>query len=231
MPAKKESISAAIAATPEKARLTISTSRPKARPRVSAPARSVGSLRGLRNVDLARHPLDAAVEPPRGVADRVADVLDEADALGADRGPQLGRLGDPLDQPLRLLAGQQPPPDLVDHLAVQRVDHGPLHRLALQRPVHGLLDQRPLQDPHQGALDRLAFDRRDHRLLGGGLDGPVDAGRPADRARSPHPGAEQPHRERQGLAGGPFAGRRILLRSVAVSHRASIRRGRRAAPG
>ena len=48
MPEKKEPIRATIAARPEKARLTINRSRPKARPRVSAPARSVGSVRRLR---------------------------------------------------------------------------------------------------------------------------------------------------------------------------------------
>ncbi len=151
----------------------------------------------LAEDDAARDPLDHAVEAPGHVADRVADVLDEADALGADRGAQLGRLGDPLDQALRLVAGQQAPPDLVDHLAVERLDQRLLHRVALQRAAGRFLDQRPLQDPHQGALDRLALDRGDHRLLGGGLDRAVDSRRLADRARSAHAGAEQPHRERQ----------------------------------
>ncbi len=131
-------------------------------------------------------------------ADRAADVLEQADPLGADRGPQLGRLGDPLDQLLGLLAGQQPAPDLVDQLAVHRLDHRPLDRVALERPLDRLLDHRALEHAGDRPLDRLALDRADDRLLGGDLDGAVDPGRPADAAGAADADAEQPGRERQG---------------------------------
>src|ERR1044072_4888722 len=67
-----------------------------------------------------------------------------------------------LDRPVRLLAGKQPTPDLVNHLAVDRLDQRALDRLALQRAVDRLLDQRSLQDADEGALHGLAFDRRGH---------------------------------------------------------------------
>ena len=131
------------------------------------------------------------------LADRAADVLEQADALGADRGPHLGRLGDPLDQLLGLLAGQQPAPDLVDQLAVHRLEQRPLDRVALQRPLHRLFDDRALQNPRHRPLDRLALDRGDDRLLGRDLDGAVDPGRFADAAGAAHADPEQPRRERQ----------------------------------
>ena len=126
------------------------------------------------------------------------------DALRRDRGADLGSLGDPLDELLRLIAGQQPAPDLVDQLAVERLDQGLLHRLALQGSLDRLLDGGALQDPAQRPLDRLALQRGDDRLLGGDLDRAVDAGGPGDALGPAHAGAEQ--------AGGegkrPPAGRR-----------------------
>ena len=140
--------------------------------------RSGGRSRSKRVVEAARH-----------VADRAADVLDQARALGADRGPHLGRLGDPLDQLLRLLAGQQPAPDLVDQLAVHRLEQRPLDRLALKCPLHRLFDDRAFQHPRHRPLDRLALNRGDDRLLGGDFDRAIDPGRvgdgPARRERRP----------------------------------------------
>ena len=52
--------------------------------------------------DAADGPLEAVVEPPGQFADGAADVPQQADPLGADRGADLRRLGDPLDQLLGL---------------------------------------------------------------------------------------------------------------------------------
>ncbi len=52
LPEKAEAISAAIAATPEKARLTIRRSSPKASALVTAPASALGWVRGLRKKTL-----------------------------------------------------------------------------------------------------------------------------------------------------------------------------------
>ncbi len=120
---------------------------------------------------------------------------EQADALGADRRPHLGRLGDPLDQLLGLLAGEQAAPDLVDQLAVQRLEQRVLDRVALERALHRLFDHRPLQHPGHRPLDRLAFDRGDDRLLGGDLDRLVDPGGAADRAGAADSDAQQPGRE------------------------------------
>ncbi len=146
----------------------------------------------LAEEDAADDPLEAVVEAAGDAADGAADVLDQPHPLGADRRPHLGRLGDPLDQLLGLLGGQQPPPDLVDQLAVHRLQQRPLDGVALQRPLHGLFDNRALQDPRHRPLDRLAFDRGNDRLLGGDLDRAVDPGRFGDAAGAADADAEQP---------------------------------------
>ena len=177
-----------------KARLTKTPSIAIARPRLTAPARSVGSSRRLAEEDAADDPLEAVVEAPGEAADRAADVLDQAHALGADRGADLGRLGDPLDQLLGLVAGQQPFPDLVDELGVHRLQQRLLDGVALQRALDRLLDDRAFEDPGHRPLDRLALDRGDDRLLGGDLDGAVDSGRFGYRARAPDADPEQARR-------------------------------------
>ncbi len=63
-------------------------------------------LRGLAARAPDQPPEDAlepVVELHRHVADLAADVAQQADALGGDRRPDLGRLGDPLDQLLDLV--------------------------------------------------------------------------------------------------------------------------------
>ena len=54
----------------------------------------------------------------------------QADALGGDRGPDLGRLGDPLDQLLDLVRREQLLPDAVDELGVEHIGRDPLDRRA-----------------------------------------------------------------------------------------------------
>ncbi len=168
----------------------------------------------------ARQPLQSRVDAVGEARHLAADVGDQPDPLGGDRGPHLGRLGDPLDQLLGLITRQQPSPDLVDQLAVQRLDHRLLQRLALQGALHRLLHRGTFQDPGQRPLHRLALDRRDDRLLGRGLHGPVDTGGARDRLGSANACAEQAGREGKGTlrAAVPRWGRR---RIGSVSHRAA----------
>ncbi len=161
----------------------------------------------------------AAVEPVRDPPDLAADVLQQAEALLGDRSPDLRRLGDALDELLRLVAFQQPVPDLVDQRAVERVDRRPLHRRAREQPLDRLLDGRPFEHPDQRALDRRALERADDRLLGGEVDGVVDAGRLRDGARASRAAAQQREpRTRDGASvvdPPPLVGR--LSRASAVS--------------
>jgi hypothetical protein len=122
------------------------------------------------------------------------------------------------------ISGASATPNLVDQLAVERVDQGILDRVALQGVVHRLLDHGAFQHPRDRPFNRLALDRGDHCLLGGSLNRLVDPGRLADVAGAAHTGGEQAHGERQRLARGAFAvGRRVRVR--AVCHRpASIGR-------
>ncbi len=204
-----------------KPRLTKTPSMTKARARLTAPAWSLATARRRRKKMRPHDPLEAVVEAPGQFADRAADVLEQAGALGADRGPHLRRLGDPLDQLLGLLAGQQPAPDLVDQFAVHRLQQRSLDRLALQRPLHRLLDDRPLQHPRHRPLDRLALDRGDDRLLGGDFDGAVDPGRLADGADPAHADPEQPRRERQVAVLSVASSATRRWRSGAVFHAAA----------
>ncbi len=85
------------------------------------------------------------VQAPRGAPQGPAHVLEQAHALGGDRGADLGCLRHALDQLLRLVARHQPPPEPVDELGVEHLDGVPLDRLTLQREVH---------DPVDAALDQ-----------------------------------------------------------------------------
>src|SRR3954471_22959295 len=98
----------------------------------------------------------------RGLA---AEIIEQAIALRSDRLSDLGRLGDPLDQLLRLVAGQQAFPEPVDHLAVERLGERALDRRAGQGLLYCLFDDRPLEHAGDRALGRLALDRPDYRLL------------------------------------------------------------------
>ena len=180
-----------------KPRLTKTPSIAIARARLTTPAWSVATGAAAAEEELPGDPLEAVIEAARQLADRAADVLEQADALGADRRPDLGRLGDPLDQLLGLLAGQQPLPDLVDQFAVHRLDQSTLDGVALEGSLDRVFDDRPVEDAGHRPLDRFAFDRGDDRLLGGDLDRAVDTGRLGDRARPSDADAEQARRERQ----------------------------------
>jgi hypothetical protein len=103
----------------------------------------------------------------------------------------VSRLSDPLDQHLRLRAGQELGPYPVGDLAVERLGDGLRHLLAGQ----GLLESTPdgvLLDEHahDRPLDSRAPQRADDRLLDGILDRLVDAGRPGDAPGPAGPGAE-----------------------------------------
>ncbi len=174
-----------------KPRLTKTPSITIASARLTAPARSLATARRRRK--MMRRTIRSKLSSSRRVrsTDRAADVLDQAGALGADRRPHLRRLGDPLDQLLGLIGGEQAPPDLVDQLAVHRLQQRPLDGLALQRPLHRLFDDRAFDHPRHRPLDRLALDRRDDRLLGGDFDRAVDPGRLADAAGPAHAHAQQ----------------------------------------
>ena len=73
-------------------------------------------------------PLEGAVEAVGDPADLPTDVADQPDALRRDRRPDLGRLGDPLDQLLDLLRSEQPIPGMVDDVGIERPCRGPLDR-------------------------------------------------------------------------------------------------------
>ena len=111
-----------------------------------------GALRALRAAqDAAHDPLDRVIDVPRDPAELAADVLDQSDSLGGDRGAHLRRLGDPLDQPLHLVAVQDLVPDAVDHPAVERFDDRVLNRRSVERLGDGLLETR---DPGAGGPAR-----------------------------------------------------------------------------
>ena len=140
--------------------------------------------------------------------------LDQADALGADRGPHLGRAGDPLDQLLGLLAGQQPAPDLVDQLAVHRLEHRPLDRVALERPLHRLFD-------HRASAAPAPSPARPPRSRPRRRSPPRRRPRPLCRSRSPsRPSRPRGRRRRAGApraAAAPFGGRRSFVASESQS--------------
>ena len=72
----------------------------------------------------AEEPADRSLEEPvdggGGPRDLAAEVGDQADALGGERHADLRCLGDPLDEHLRLVAGEDVLPDAIGDLAVDR---------------------------------------------------------------------------------------------------------------
>ena len=191
----------ASAITPEitmKIPFRITASRPTASARVTRPGllRTLSPLRTAE--DRPGHPLDPVVEPARDLAKLAAEVLDQADALGRHRRPHLGRLGDPLDQPLRLVARQEPGPQVVELLAVERPGQRLLDGGLSQRPRQRLLELRPLQDPHQRPLHGGALGGAHQRLLDRRLGGAIQAGQAGDLACAPRARSEQARRERSG---------------------------------
>ena len=104
------------------------------------------------------HPLEDAVEVAGDLRHLGSDVVDQPGALHRDRLTDLGGLGDPLDQLLGLVAGEQPLPDAVDHLAVDHLVERPLHGLALQRlgdrPLGGRALERAQDRGRRGLLER-----------------------------------------------------------------------------
>ena len=154
-----------------------------------------GALGGLGPLlsprDPPHDPLDRTVGRARDLPDLAPDVVQEPDALGGDCGAHLGRLGDPLDELLRLVAREQPLPHCVDELAVEGVDQRPLDRRAVERAAHRLLDGRPLEDSHESTLDSRALHGADDRLLGRRLDRAVHAGGLGDPPCTAGAAAEQ----------------------------------------
>ena len=98
------------AATARKITFRIRPSSSIARLRVMRPTLFVGSRRGrpIRRRKMRSRPSSRRMAMSSHLA---ADVAQQADALRGDRRPDLGRLGDPLDQLLGLVGGQQPLPD------------------------------------------------------------------------------------------------------------------------
>ena len=111
-------------------------------------------------------PLEGAVEAVADPADLATQVTDQPDALRRDRRPNLGRLGDPLDQLLDLVGSEQPIPGMVDELGIERPCCGPFDRRAGERPLERLLGRFGLEHAEDRALDRRALERPHDRLLG-----------------------------------------------------------------
>ena len=149
------------------------------------------------------HPLEPVVQTARDPTKLAAQVLDQARALGGNRRPNLGRLCDPLDQALGLVARQEPGPEVVELLAVQRPCQSLLDGRLSERSGHRLLELRPFQDPDEGALHGGTLGRPHDRLLDCRLSGAIEAGEAGDLARSTRAGSDQARRERsprRGLA-------------------------------
>src|ERR1700679_1402869 len=200
LPPRKVTINVAAPARTVKKRLMIKASIKKARPRLMIPAWLVGSGRRRRK-KIRRTTRSKGLWSPRDFGDLPADVAEQADALRGLRLAHLGRVGDPLDQLLGLLRGEEATPDLVDQLAVEGLDQCLLDRGTVQRALHGLVDHRAFEHPGERPLHRLAFERGDDRLLGGDFDRFVDPGRAPDRPGATGPGPQQSRREWRALVG------------------------------
>ena len=151
----------------------------KASARETRPTESTGAVRGLAQRP-PHEPLEGAVEAVGDPADLPTQVTDQPDALRRDRRPDLGRLGDALDQLLDLLRSEQPIPGMVDDVGIERPCCGPFDRRAGERPLERLLGRFGLEHAKDRALDRGALERPHDRLLGRGLDGAIDPGRGGD---------------------------------------------------
>jgi hypothetical protein len=101
-----------------------------------AAAHEAGAIRRLGppfpEQDRPHHALERVVEPARDPAHFPRDVLEQPGALRRDRLADLRRLGDSLDEPLRLVAREQPLPRLVDRFALERAFHGPVDDRAVE---------------------------------------------------------------------------------------------------
>src|SRR5205823_271442 len=135
-------------------------------------------------------------EPPGDAAELAPEVLDQAGPLGRHRGADLGRLGDPFDELLRLIACQEPLPEAIEELAVQPTRERSLGGWSPESSGHGVLELRPLQDAHQRSLERRALGRAYDRLLGGRLGGTVQAGKPGHSPRAAGSGSHHARRKR-----------------------------------
>ena len=161
-----------------------------------AHARDQSDVVGRLRAGPADHPPDEAletvVEAAGDRADLAADVAQQPDALRGDRGPELGRLGDPLDQLLRLVRSQQSVPDVVDQLGVEHLDSRPLDGRARQGALERVLRRLALEHADDRPLDGGALERAHDRLLGGALDRVVDPGRRGHPLGAAGADAEQP---------------------------------------
>ena len=113
---------------------------------------------------------------------------------GGDRRAQLRRLGDPLDQLLHLVGGEQPIPDAVDELGVEDLHRRALDRRARERALERVLGRVGLEHADDRPLDRRALERAHDGLFGRSLDRLIDPGRRGEAVAGPRPGAEQPCR-------------------------------------
>ena len=176
----------------------------------SARARDQADVVGRLRARAADHPtheaLETVVEAAGDLADLAPDVAQQADALRGDRGPELGRLGDPLDQLLRLVRSQQPVPDVVDQLGVKHLDSRPLDGRARQGALEGVLRRLALEHADDRPLDRRALERAHDRLLGGALDRVVDPGRRGHPLGAAGADAEQPAGKRRPSLGVAWIG-------------------------
>ena len=166
----------------------------------------VGRLRARAADHPTHEALQPVVEAAGDLADLAPDVAQQADALRGDRGPELGRLGDPLDQLLRLVGVQQVIPDLIDELGVEHLHHGALHRGAGQGSLQRVLRRLTLEHTDDRPLDGGALERAHDRLLGGALDRVVDPGRRRHPLGAAGADAEQPAGKRRPSLGVAWIG-------------------------
>ena len=182
------------AADSRKAPLRITPSNRNAIAAGDQPESPVGSRRGLPNSRRTKRSRPTSRRSATGGSG--GRCRDQADALRGDRLADLGRLGDPLDQLLGLVGGEQPIPGVVDQLGVERLDRGALDRRAREGALERLLGGVGLEHADDRALDRRALERPDDRLLGRDLDRVVDPGRRGDPLAGARADAEQPRRQR-----------------------------------
>ena len=132
--------------------------------------------------------LEEVVDRDGGPRDLAAEVGDQPDALRGERHADLRRLGDPLDQHLRLVAGEDVLPDAIGDLAVDRPPDRLLEPLLVERVLDGVGEPAVLDQAGDRPLDGGALEGADDRLLDRDLDRPIDPGRtgdPADAAGAP----------------------------------------------
>src|SRR5262249_56231017 len=83
--------------------------------------------------------LERGIDPARGPAHTTAQILEQADPLAGDRGADLRRLRNPLDQLLGLVALEDLVPDAVRCIGLEQPLGRPSRGVAVERPLHTAL--------------------------------------------------------------------------------------------